>query len=79
MREPIKSPTDKSFFMTYIFSSGAASENEKCREYLKTLRKELCGRLMDKLYNPEWGTLDLKFWVGLYKHDFLGMKWKSQR
>ena len=29
-------------------------------------------RLMDVLYNPEWGTLDLKFWLAFSKKKFLG-------
>lgn len=30
-------------------------------------------RLFNKLYNPEYGTMDLKFWLAFSKKKFLKM------
>jgi hypothetical protein len=38
---------------------------------LKQLKEECAGRLMFKLYNPDYGTMDLKFWLSFSKRKFL--------
>jgi hypothetical protein len=35
------------------------------------MRKEVIKRLTVKLFNPDWGTMDLKFWLPLNKKKFL--------
>ena len=45
--------------------------SQKFRDYLKQCKQETARRLMNILYNPQWGTLDLKFWLGFAKKKFL--------
>ena len=48
-------------------------EDTKFKQYLMQLKEETSKRLMIILYNPEWGTLDLKFWLSYSKRKFLKM------
>ena len=51
-------------------------EDEKLRQYLKHLKQECTKRLLEKLYNPKWGTLDLKFWLMFSKKKFMNYNFK---
>ena len=43
---------------------------------MKNLRNICVERLTEKLFHPEWGTMDLYFWLPLQKKKgFLDMKW----
>jgi actin related protein 2/3 complex subunit 3 len=48
------------------------SEEGELQTYLKTVRKCVGFRLLTILYENEYGTLDLKFWLGFAKRKFLG-------
>jgi actin related protein 2/3 complex subunit 3 len=47
-------------------------EESGLQSYLKTVRKCVNYRMLYILYEAEWGTLDLKFWLGFAKRKFLG-------
>ena len=46
-------------------------EDDQFRKYLLQCKQETAKRLMDILYNPQHGTLDLKFWLAFSKKKFL--------
>ena len=50
-----------------------AAEEEKIRGYFKQLREETAARMFLNLFNPQYGTMDLKFWLGFSKRKFLKM------
>ena len=52
-------------------------EDTKFKQYLMQLKEETAKRLMNILYNPEWGTLDLKFWLSYSKRKFLKMDFEK--
>ena len=52
-------------------------EDNKFKQYLMQLKEETAKRLMNILYNPEWGTLDLKFWLSYSKRKFLKMDFEK--
>ena len=52
-------------------ASKISVEDEKMRSYMKHLKQETAKRLLEKLYNPQWGTLDLKFWLAFSKRKFM--------
>ena len=69
--EPLVSGSSTSFFMKDLIKYNA-KEDDKWKKYMQQCKQETAKRLMDILYNPEWGTLDLKFWLGFAKKKFLG-------
>ena len=77
--EAVPSVTSSAFFMKKAglisTDSGKAGKGDELSKYFKELRKVLVERLLNILYNPEWGTLDLKFWLALHKKKFLKMEW----
>uniref|UniRef100_A0A7S3JA92 Actin-related protein 2/3 complex subunit 3 n=1 Tax=Euplotes harpa TaxID=151035 RepID=A0A7S3JA92_9SPIT len=75
--EPIPPISSSKFFLksSGLISSEIGGKEQTLSKYLKEIREVLVQRLLDKLYNPEWGTIDLKFWLGLYKKRFLKMEW----
>lgn len=58
---------------TLVQKGRGTSEEEKFRQYVKQLKEECAGRLMHMLYNPQYGTMDLKFWLAFSKRKFLKM------
>ena len=54
-----------------VLKSKNSAEDEKFRTYLKQLKEECMFRLFNKLYNPEYGTMDLKYWLAFAKKKFL--------
>ena len=48
-------------------------EDDMYKKYLMQLKAECSKRLLDILFNPQWGTLDLKFWLAYSKKKFLKM------
>ena len=72
MGEAVQSPNDSKFFMgNLVNKSKSAAEDEKFRSYLKQLKEETAYRMMAILYNPQYGTMDLKFWLAFSKQKFL--------
>ena len=72
VNEPVQSPSQPGFFMGNLVLKGrGTSEEEKFRGYIKQLKEECAGRLFLILYNPTYGTMDLKFWLGFAKRKFL--------
>ncbi|CDW77726.1 actin-related protein 2 3 complex subunit 3-like [Stylonychia lemnae] len=72
MNEAVPSPSAPGFFMGNLVLKGRGSgEEEKFRGYCKQLKEECAGRLMNILYNPQYGTMDLKFWLAFAKRKFL--------
>ena len=70
--EAVPSPSQPGFFMGSLALKGrGAAEEEKFRQYCKQLKEECGIRLFQKLSNPEYGTMDLKFWLGFSKRKFL--------
>ena len=70
--EATLSPNDSKFFMgNLVGKSKGAAEDEKFRSYVKQLKEETANRMMAILYNPQYGTMDLKFWLAFSKLKFL--------
>ena len=70
--EQIPSPSSPGFFLGGICLKGkGSSEEEKFRNYCKQLKEECAARLFQILYNPVYGTMDLKFWLAFAKRKFL--------
>ena len=74
--EAIPHISSSSFFMKYITSKSTDSKGDELAKYFKTIRNELVKRLLSILYNAEWGTMDLKYWIGFNKKKFLNFEWK---
>ena len=74
--EPIPSITSGDFFMKYLTKKTDNTKGEDLARYFKEIRSVLVERLMHILYNPDWGTMDLKFWLAFHKKKFLKMEWK---
>ena len=68
----VPSSNDNKFFMKSLCVYKGA-EDDKLKNYLKQLKLETSRRLLEILYNPKWGTLDLKFWLQFSKKKFLNM------
>ena len=70
--EAPQSPNDGKFFMgNLVNKSKNSSEDEKFRSYIKQLKEETASRMMAILYSPQYGTMDLKFWLAFAKMKFL--------
>ena len=69
--EPVPSSGDPKFFMKSLCKKD--KDDAKFSKYLLQCKQECAKRLMNILYNPEWGTLDLKFWLAFAKKKFLKM------
>ena len=74
LHEPIPSVTSDKSFIKYLTSS-TSGKGDVLSKYLKSLRKVLVERLLEILYNPKWGTMDLKFWMAFHKKKFLKFEW----
>ena len=74
--EPIPPVLSSDSFMKNLITKTTDSKGEELNKYLKEIRNVLVERLLEKLYNPEWGTLDLKFWLAFHKKRFLKFEWK---
>jgi actin related protein 2/3 complex subunit 3 len=61
----------KNHFLNNL-TTNTPSEEVELQTYLKTIRKCVNFRLLTLLYESEYGTLDLKFWLGFAKKKFLG-------
>ena len=70
--ENVLSASDKKFFMTQLVKYNN-KEDDLFRKYLQQCKQECSKRLLDILWNPEWGNLDLKFWLGFAKKKFMKM------
>eukprot|EP00347_Sterkiella_histriomuscorum_P019025 403343255 len=74
VNEAVPSPSAPGFFMgTLVLKGRGTSEEEKFKQYIKQIKEECVGRLMYMLYNPQYGTMDLKFWLAFAKRKFLKM------
>ena len=72
--EAIPSPSSPGFFLASLVVKGkGTAEEEKFKQYLKQLKEECALRMMNILYNPQYGTMDLKFWLAFSKRKFLKM------
>ena len=72
--EQVASPSSPGFFMGNLVLKGrGTSEEERFKGFLKQAREECAVRLLNILYNPEYGTMDLKFWLAFAKKKFLKM------
>ena len=63
---------DNKFFMKGILKY-TAREDDAFKKYCLQLKQETSRRLLEILYHPEWGTMDLKFWLAFSKKKFLKM------
>ena len=70
--EQVCSASDNKFFMKPVVKY-LNKDDDQMKKYLLQCKQECSKRLLDILYNPEWGTLDLKFWLGFSKKKFLKM------
>ena len=64
------SSTTNGFFMKSLCTP-VIKEDDLFKKYLYQIKQECAKRLLLVLYNPEWGTLDLKFWLQFSKRKFL--------
>ena len=72
--EQVPSPSTPGFFMGNLVLKGRpTSEEERFKGFLKQAREECAIRLLNILYHPEYGTMDLKFWLAFSKRKFLKM------
>ena len=60
------------FFLLNLCTT-VKSEDGKLAQYLKQVKQEVSKRILNIIYNPEWGTLDMKFWLSYSKKKFLNM------
>jgi len=65
------SPFLKSHFLNNLLTIKANETNE-LQTYLKSVRKEVSMRLMFILFDSDYKTLDLKYWLGFAKKKFMG-------
>ena len=70
--ENVVSASDNKFFMKQMIKYNA-KEDDLFKKYLLQCKQECSRRLLDILYNPQWGTLDLKFWLTFSKKNFMNM------
>ena len=60
---------------TGFFMKGLCTQNpredDKFKKYLAQCKQECAKRLLEILFHPQWGTLDLKFWLAFSKRKFL--------
>ena len=70
--EQVPSSNAGGFFMKGV-SKYNAKEDDTFKKYLMQCKQECSRRLLDILYNPQWGTLDLKFWLAFSKKKFMKM------
>jgi hypothetical protein len=70
--EQVSSASDNKFFMKPVVKY-LNKDDDAFKKYLLQCKQECSKRLLDILYNPEWGTLDLKFWLAFSKKKFLKM------
>jgi len=81
VKEQVPFSNDNDFFMRKLGLLGQpknGSEEEKFRKYAAQL-KEACGkRLLLKLWHPEHGDMDQKYWLGFGKRPFLGQKFNRK-
>lgn len=71
--EGVSGPSDNKMFMKALLTANA-KEDGKFKQYLMQCKQETAKRMMDILYNPEWGTLDLKWWLQYHRKYFLNLK-----
>ena len=64
--------SSKGFFLGNLCTV-VKSEEGKLSQYMKQIKQELSKRILNIIYNPEWGTLDMKFWLSYSKKKFLNM------
>jgi actin related protein 2/3 complex subunit 3 len=65
------SPNTKSHFLNNL-TNVKSNEISSLQQYLKSVRKEVVMRVMFILFDSDYKTLDLKFWLGFAKKKFLG-------
>ena len=70
--EQVRSSGDNSFLMKGILKYNN-KEDDLFKKYALQLKQECSRRLLEILYHPEWGTMDLKFWLAFSKKKFLKM------
>ena len=86
MKEAVPGYGDQDFFMRKLglLTQGKTTlEEEKFRKYVAQLKEVTGQRLLDTLWHPEHGDMDLKFWLAFGKKPVLGQKfnkslWTSQ-
>jgi actin related protein 2/3 complex subunit 3 len=71
------SPT-KNHFLNNILTVKQNEVNE-LQVYLKAIRREVAMRLMFILYDSDYKTLDLKFWLGFAKKKFMGYEMPTKK
>jgi len=70
--ETVPASSDPKFFMSALTEkTKSPAEEEKFRQYMKQLKEECVLRLFVILFNPQYGPMDLKFWLAFAKRKFL--------
>jgi actin related protein 2/3 complex subunit 3 len=64
-------PNLKTHFFNNLVTVKSNEINE-LQQYLKTLRKEVCYRLMSLLFEFDTKSLDYKYWIAFSKKKFMG-------
>lgn len=60
--------------MNFAIENQDPAQAKALSEYLKQVKVETIRRFHDVIFNPEWGTMDLRYWLPLGKKDFLDFK-----
>ena len=72
LKEKFAMPSDKNFPLPFFVAKGyKPNELERFNKFAKQLRDECADRLLKILFHPEYGTMDLKFWLPYAKRKFL--------
>jgi actin related protein 2/3 complex subunit 3 len=73
--------SDKNHFLAgLLLPAKKPTEAKAWSDYLKQLRSELSRRLCERLYNENGShTADFKFWLGLSRRPFMGLRYAPQK
>lgn len=79
-QKAVPSAADKKFFLSALVTTHhKPGEDGKYKDYLKQLKLETIPRIVDIMWNPEWGTLDQKFWLGFSQKQFKFLGWMEYK
>jgi hypothetical protein len=78
VKEQIPNFDDEKFFMSPLLDSSKPNDVTKAKKYLMDVKEECAKRLLEILWHPEHGDIDLKFWLVFGKKNFVGYKFNNK-
>jgi hypothetical protein len=78
VKEQIPNFDDEKFFMSPLLDSSKPNDVTKAKKYLMDAKEECAKRLLEILWHPEHGDIDLKFWLVFGKKNFVGYKFNNK-